>query len=93
MPIPPKNRTATTRAEAPGRYDVAPPLGDVVGYTDFEFDLLSNTRPANVTRMPAITLPAGTTDGLPVGFQLMGREFEDARLWGVAASVEPHLPR
>lgn len=37
------------------------------------------TRPYNLTGLPAITVPGGFTNtGLPLGFELAGRQFEDA---------------
>lgn len=68
--------------------DVAPPIEDA---DDPGFDYARNTRIANVTRLPAITLPNGTIDGLPIGIQLMGPAFADDRLLAVAASIEAHL--
>ena len=47
-----------------------------------------NTRPANVTGLPAISIPSGTSAGLPIGFQLMAGAFDDAALLATAASVE-----
>jgi Asp-tRNA(Asn)/Glu-tRNA(Gln) amidotransferase A subunit family amidase len=45
--------------------------------------------PANVTGQPAITVPCGFShDGLPIGFQLMGRPFEEARLFRLARAYE-----
>ena len=41
------------------------------------------------TGLPAITLPAGfTDDGLPVGVELLGREFAEPRLFELAAGFE-----
>ncbi|ANB02020.1 Asp-tRNA(Asn)/Glu-tRNA(Gln) amidotransferase subunit GatA [Ectothiorhodospira sp. BSL-9] len=38
----------------------------------------------NLAGLPAMSLPAGFSDGLPVGLQLIGNYFEEARLLGVA---------
>jgi aspartyl-tRNA(Asn)/glutamyl-tRNA(Gln) amidotransferase subunit A len=49
--------------------------------------------PFNLTGNPAITVPAGfSADGLPVGLQLVGRRFEDARLLAAAAALEAARP-
>jgi Asp-tRNA(Asn)/Glu-tRNA(Gln) amidotransferase A subunit family amidase len=46
-------------------------------------------RPANITGLPAISFPAGyDSDGLPVGFQVMGRAFDEAALLRIAAAAE-----
>lgn len=55
------------------------------------FDYARNTRIANVTRAPAITLPNGTVDGLPVGVQLLADEFEERTLFRVASHVQSRL--
>lgn len=68
--------------------DVAP---RVEAADDPGFDYARNTRAANVTRLPAVSLPNGTVDRLPVGFQLMGEAFGERELLGAAAAVEPHL--
>lgn len=48
----------------------------------------------SVTEGPVVALPAGLTeDGLPVGFQLVGRRFDDRRLLAVARLIEPLLER
>jgi aspartyl-tRNA(Asn)/glutamyl-tRNA(Gln) amidotransferase subunit A len=39
---------------------------------------------ANLAGIPAMSLPAGFVEGLPVGVQLMGNYFEEARLLNVA---------
>ncbi|MGH8461560.1 MAG: Asp-tRNA(Asn)/Glu-tRNA(Gln) amidotransferase subunit GatA [Stenotrophobium sp.] len=39
---------------------------------------------ANLAGIPAMSLPCGFVDGLPVGFQLMGNYFSEARLLNVA---------
>ncbi len=41
-------------------------------------NMLANTAPFDVTGHPAISVPAGTSDGLPVGLMFVGGRFEDA---------------
>ncbi|MCW2826958.1 MAG: hypothetical protein JWQ67_574 [Marmoricola sp.] len=49
---------------------------------------LGNCAPLNMTGHPAISLPAASVDGMPVGAMLIGRHFDDARLVDVAARYE-----
>jgi aspartyl-tRNA(Asn)/glutamyl-tRNA(Gln) amidotransferase subunit A len=44
--------------------------------------------PFNLTGQPAISVPCGLTDGLPVGLQIVGRRFEDATVLRAAACFE-----
>lgn len=47
------------------------------------------TVPASLAGLPAISVPAGTTEnGLPVGVQLIGQRRDDAKLLALAASME-----
>lgn len=39
---------------------------------------------ANLAGMPALSIPAGFNEGLPIGLQLMGNHFSEARLLNVA---------
>jgi len=49
---------------------------------------------ANLTGLPAISFPAGyTSAGLPVGFQAMGRLWEEHKLLKLAAASERFVPR
>jgi Asp-tRNA(Asn)/Glu-tRNA(Gln) amidotransferase A subunit family amidase len=47
---------------------------------------------SNIYGNPAVSIPAGTVDGLPVGMQVLGRHHEDALLFDVALSVERRAP-
>lgn len=50
------------------------------------------TIPANMGGFPAISIPAGEADGLPVGLQLLGPVEGDERLLQVAYAMEQVLP-
>lgn len=46
---------------------------------------------AALAGLPALTVPAGfTSDGLPVGLELMGRPFDEPTLIAIAAGYEAH---
>ena len=47
------------------------------------------TYPFNLTQQPAVSIPCGFTKaGLPIGLQIVGRMFEDARVLRIAAAYE-----
>jgi aspartyl-tRNA(Asn)/glutamyl-tRNA(Gln) amidotransferase subunit A len=47
---------------------------------------------SNLYGNPAVSIPAGAVDGLPIGMQVLGRHHEDALLFDVALSVERERP-
>jgi len=51
--------------------------------------LVRLNRPANITGHPALSIPCGfTRDGLPVGLQMIGPRWKEARLLGLALAYE-----
>jgi aspartyl-tRNA(Asn)/glutamyl-tRNA(Gln) amidotransferase subunit A len=50
------------------------------------------TIPANVSGNPAVSVPAGLVEGLPVGLQLMGRHHADSLLLDLALVAERERP-
>jgi len=48
----------------------------------------ANTTPVNLANLPAISVPAGEADGLPVGLQLVGPAFGEETIVNAAAAVE-----
>ena len=47
---------------------------------------------SNIYGNPAVSIPAGTIDGLPIGMQVLGRHYDDALLFDVALAVERERP-
>ncbi|WP_280587355.1 Asp-tRNA(Asn)/Glu-tRNA(Gln) amidotransferase subunit GatA [Halorubrum sp. Boch-26] len=48
----------------------------------------ANTTPVNLANLPAISVPAGEADGLPVGLQLVGPKFDEETVIRAASAVE-----
>ena len=69
---------------------VAPALGALTDpYTMYLGDCF--TVPANLAGIPALSVPVGRVEGLPVGGQLMAPHGADARLVAVASHLEAAL--
>jgi amidase len=47
-----------------------------------------NTCPLNVTGHPAISIPCGMEDGMPIGLMLVGRPYDEATLYRAAEAFE-----
>jgi aspartyl-tRNA(Asn)/glutamyl-tRNA(Gln) amidotransferase subunit A len=68
---------------------------DLVAEHGFEVALSNNgslTIPANLTGNPAVAIPVGTVDGLPVSLQVIGRHHEEQLLLDLAAVAERERP-
>jgi aspartyl-tRNA(Asn)/glutamyl-tRNA(Gln) amidotransferase subunit A len=77
---------------APTTPFVAFPLGSRTSdpYQMYLADLY--TIPSNLYGGPAISVPSGTSEGLPVGLQIMAPTMADDRMYRVAAALESALP-
>jgi amidase len=47
-----------------------------------------NTMPFDMSGHPAISVPCGMADGLPIGLMLVGRQFEEATVLRAASAFE-----
>lgn len=52
------------------------------------FEMLPNTAPFDCTHHPAMSLPCGRVDGLPVGLMLVGRHYGESTIYQAAAAFE-----
>jgi amidase len=78
----------------PTMSEPAPPIGELKG-ADVEriVRLVPYTAPYNITGQPAIALPLHwTTDGLPLGVQLVARYGEEDLLIRLASQIEAAAP-
>src|SRR5579885_690792 len=77
MPTLPMKATRIPPADAPREEKVARAL-----------EMIPNTCPFDVTGHPAMTLPCGLSDGLPVGMMLVGRKWNEATILRAAHAFE-----
>lgn len=73
----------------PSSISTAPSLGEKAELTPVQIyygDIL--TVPVNLTGVPALSVPAGFADGMPVGLQLIGDYYDEATLYQVAHAFE-----
>jgi len=68
--------------------NVAPKIGVTKGEAMFGelADILAE--PSSISGLPAISVPCGLVDGLPVGLQIIGNKFEEGKILNVAFSYE-----
>jgi len=57
-------------------------------YCQRAFEMLPNTAPFDVTGHPAMSIPCGMSDGLPVGMMLVGRHYDESTIYRAAAAFE-----
>src|SRR5579883_1609143 len=55
---------------------------------DSAFGMLANTAQFDCTHHPAMSLPCGLVDGLPVGMMLVAKHFDEATIYRAAAAFE-----
>jgi amidase len=51
---------------------------------------IANTQPFDHTHHPALSIPCGMSEGLPVGMMLVGRAWQEATLYRLAHAFEQH---
>jgi amidase len=77
MPTLPMKATPIPPADAP-----------LALYLQRAFEMIVNTAPFDVTGHPAMTLPCGMGDGLPIGAMLIGKQWDEVTIYRAAAAFE-----
>jgi amidase len=52
------------------------------------FEMIANTAPFDATGHPAMSVPCGLGDGLPIGMMLVGKHFDEATIYRAAYAFE-----
>jgi amidase len=64
------------------------PVGEIVARA---LEMIPNTSPFDVTGHPAMSLPCGKVDGLPVGVMLIGRHYAEKTIYRAAHAYEQEV--
>jgi len=65
-----------------------PKLDDFIGMILAGWNMTSNVAPFDYTGHPAMNVPCGTSDGLPVGMMIVGRHFAEQTILNAALAFE-----
>jgi amidase len=65
-----------------------PPNASREDYVARALEMIANTAPFDISHHPAMSLPCGMVDGLPVGLMLVGRHFEESTIYRAAHAFE-----
>ena len=57
-------------------------------YVARALEMIANTAPFDITHHPAMSLPCGMADGLPVGLMLVGRHFDESTIYRATHAYE-----
>jgi amidase len=57
-------------------------------YVQRALEMIGNTSPFDITHHPAMTLPCGMSDGLPIGLMLAGKHFDEATIYKAGYAFE-----
>jgi amidase len=77
MPTTPIKATELPPADAPREL-----------YVERALNMISNTAPFDITHHPAMAVPCGMSDGLPVSLMLVGKHFDEPTIYKAAFAFE-----
>ena len=64
------------------------PGASITEITTRAFEMIANTSQFDVTGHPAMSIPCGLGDGLPIGLMLVGADYAEATIYQAAAAFE-----
>jgi amidase len=67
---------------------IPPPDASRELYIQRAFEMVPNTAPFNASGHPAMSLPCGMSDGLPIGLMLIGKYFDESTIYRAASAFE-----
>lgn len=76
------------RAHGPGHLPTSKILNEAARRYPDMVSMGALTIISNIYGNPAVSIPAGTVDGLPIGMQVLGKHHQDALLFDVALTVD-----
>jgi amidase len=77
MPTTPIKATPMPKADAPRE--------EVVGRA---LEMITNTAPFDITHHPAMAIPCGMSDGLPISVMLVGKHWDEPTIYRTAYAFE-----
>jgi amidase len=57
-------------------------------YVARALEMITNTAPFDITHHPAMAVPCGMSDGLPVSLMLVGKHFDEPTIYRAAQAFE-----
>ena len=57
-------------------------------YVTMALNMVGNTAPFDASGHPAMSVPCGSADGLPIGMMLIGRRYDEQTVLRAAAAFE-----
>lgn len=68
--------------------EIPPPDCSTALYVQRAFEMIGNTAPFNASGLPAMTVPCGLSEGLPVGMMLVGPNYGESKIYQAAHAFE-----
>jgi amidase len=57
-------------------------------YVQRALEMITNTAPFDISHHPAMSVPCGMVDGLPIGLMLIGKHFDEPTIYRAAYTFE-----